>query len=169
MEEQAQFLDQALEENPGNWSVVTFHHPVFSTTGTRNNQNVRDIWNPILQEHNVDLVLQGHDHSYARGHMRNESQGRSEIHNGSVYVVSVSGPKMYALNDGRNWTDNGADWYSATQYEQLYQLIDVTPDTIRYEARTADGDFHDGFVIEKRGNRKHVYTVDEDGKRVRRG
>ena len=120
MEEQAEFLDQALEENPGNWSVVTFHHPVFSTTGTRNNQNVRDIWNPILQEHNVDLVLQGHDHSYARGHMRNESQGRSEIHNGTVYVMSVAGPKMYALNDGRNWPDNGADWYSATQYEQLY-------------------------------------------------
>lgn len=167
MEAQGEFLDKALEENPGNWSVVTFHHPVFATTGTRNNQNVRDIWNPIIEKHNVDLVLQGHDHSYARGNMVNAQQGSSAIHNGTVYVVSVSGPKMYALNDGRNWTGNGASWGNATENEQLYQLIDVTADSIRYEARTADGEFHDGFVIDKKGNgKKHVYTVDARGKRV---
>lgn len=171
MEAQAEFLDQALEENPGNWSVVTFHHPVFANSSTRDNVNVREFFNPIFEEHDVDLVLQGHDHNYARGHMVNAQQGRSAIHNGTVYVVSVSGPKMYALNDGWNWRDNGATWGdTTTEYEQLYQLIDVTPDTIKYQARTADGDFHDGFVIEKRGNngKKHVYSVDEAGKRINR-
>lgn len=166
---QTEFLDQALEENPGNWSVVTFHHPVFAMTGSRNNQAVRDNWNPIFEKHNVDLVLQGHDHTYGRGHMINAQQGRSHIHNGTVYVVSVSGAKMYQLNDGRNWTDNGATWGdTTTQNEQLYQLIDVTSDKISYQARTADGEFHDGFVIEKRGSdTKHVYSVDENGKAIR--
>lgn len=166
---QTEFLDQALEDNPGNWSVVTFHHPIFATTGTRNNQAVRDNWNPIIEKHNVDLVLQGHDHSYARGHMVNKQQGRSMIHNGTVYVVSVSGAKMYNLSDGWNWTDNGATWGDTpTQQEQLYQLIDVTSDKISYQARTADGEFHDGFVVEKRGNgKKHVYSVDEAGKRLK--
>lgn len=169
MEAQAEFLDTALEENPGRWSVVTFHHPVFATTSTRNNQAVRDFWNPIFEKHNVDLVLQGHDHTYARGNMVNARKGASKIHNGTVYVVSVSGPKMYQLNDGRNWTDNGADWGYTSQNEQLYQLIDVTSDKISYQARTADGDFHDGFVIEKKGKqgKKLVYTVDENGKRTK--
>lgn len=169
MEAQAEYLDRALAENPGNWSVVTFHHPVFATTGTRDNQGVRKHIGPILEKHNVDLVLQGHDHSYARGNLVNDNIGRSGMHKGSVYVVSVSGPKMYQLNDGWNWTENGAQWYATTEMEQLYQLIDVTPSTISYQARTADGAFHDGFVIEKKGNsgKKHVYSVDENGKRIK--
>lgn len=170
MQAQADYLDQALEENPGKWSVVTFHHPVFAMTGSRNNQRVRDYWDPIIQEHDVDLVLQGHDHTYGRGHQQNAEQGRSGIHDGTVYVVSVSGAKMYSLNDLGNWTDNGGQPVSTAEGVQLYQLIDVDDDTISYEARTADGVFHDGVRIEKRSNgAKQVYTVDEGGNRVKPG
>ena len=169
MQLQAEFLDQALEENPGQWSVVTFHHPVFATTGTRNNQRVRDFWNPIIEKHNVDLVLQGHDHSYARGHLVNDLKGQSGVHDGTVYVVSVSGQKMYALNDGANWTNNGSEQASNGENVQLYQLIDVDGDQIRYEARTADGVFYDGFVIDRSGGTKKVMSVDENGQAVTDG
>lgn len=37
----------------------------------------------------------------------------------------------------------------------------------RYEARTADGEFHDGVTIERSNGAKQVYTVDEDGNRVK--
>jgi len=167
MRAQAEYLDKALVENPGKWSVVTFHHPVFATTGTRNNQRVRDFWGPVFEKHDVDLVLQGHDHSYARGNLVNDRRGQSAMHEGTVYVVSVSGPKMYALNEGANWTGNGAEQTRTGEYAQLYQLIDVDGDQIRYEARTADGEFYDGFVIEKnKQGKKKVTTVDESGKSV---
>lgn len=164
MQAQADFLDAALEENPGKWSVVTFHHPVYAMTSTRNNQAVRDLWNPIFEKHGVDLVLQGHDHTYGRGNMKNASSGVSGVHNGTVYVVSVSGQKMYELNAGNNWTDNGAELEKASEFNQLYQLIDVDGDKIRYEARTADGKFHDGVTITKKADgTKTVRTVDESG------
>lgn len=162
---QAEFLDRALAENPGRWSVVTFHHPVYAMTGTRNNRLVREIWNPILEKHQVDLVLQGHDHAYGRGHLANASSGVSGIHDGTVYVVSVSGQKMYELNQGENWTGNGAELEKTGQGTQLYQLIDVDGDQIRYQARTADGAFHDGVTITKAADgTKTVRTVDADGR-----
>ncbi|MEU6645837.1 metallophosphoesterase [Saccharomonospora sp. NPDC046836] len=148
MAAQTQWLERVLADNPNKWTVVTFHHPVYSTTGTRNNPNVRAQWGPLFEKYGVDLVLQGHDHTYGRGNKVDNRQSTS-VHNGVAYVVSVSGGKMYALNDGRNWTDNGAEVRSQGDNIQLYQMIDVEADQIRFEARYANGQHHDGFLIRK--------------------
>lgn len=66
---QGEWLDRVLKENPGDWSVVTFHQPVFSASAGRDNPLVRDAWVPIFEENDVDLVLMGHDHAYTRGHL----------------------------------------------------------------------------------------------------
>jgi hypothetical protein len=158
MAAQTAWLEGLLKDNPNKWTVVTFHHPVYSTTGTRNNPVVRAQWGPLFEKYGVDLVLQGHDHSYGRGNLQTARKSTT-VHNGVAYVVSVSGGKMYALNNGENWTGNGAEVRSTSQNTQLYQLIDVEDDTIRFEARYANGEHHDGFLIRKndRGDR----TVNE--------
>lgn len=148
MAAQTAWLEQVLANNPHKWTVVTFHHPVYSTTGTRNNPNVRAQWGPLFERYGVDLVLQGHDHSYGRGNVATARRSAA-VHNGVVYVVSVSGGKMYQLNGGTNWTGNGAEVISQSQNTQLYQLIDVERDQIRFEARYANGEHHDGFLIRK--------------------
>ncbi len=148
MAAQTQWLENVLRGNPNKWTVVTFHHPVYSTTGTRNNPNVRAQWGPLFERYGVDLVLQGHDHSYGRGNVATARKSTT-VHNGVAYVVSVSGGKMYALNNGQNWTGNGAEATSTSQNTQLYQLIDVEADQIRFEARYANGEHHDGFLIRK--------------------
>lgn len=148
MAAQTAWLDGVLASNPHKWTVVTFHHPVYSTTGSRNNPNVRAQWGPLFEKYGVDLVLQGHDHSYGRGNVQTARKSTT-VHNGVAYVVSVSGGKMYALNNGQNWTGNGAEVTSTSQYTQLYQMIDVDKDQIRFEARYANGEHHDGFLIRK--------------------
>lgn len=148
MAAQTAWLEQVLRSNPHKWTVVTFHHPVYSTTGTRNNPNVRAQWGPLFEKYGVDLVLQGHDHSYGRGNVATARKSAA-VHNGVVYVVSVSGGKMYELNGGTNWTGNGAEVISQSQNTQLYQLIDVNKEQIRFEARYANGEHHDGFLIRK--------------------
>ncbi|WP_199565285.1 purple acid phosphatase family protein [Spongiactinospora rosea] len=158
MAAQTAWLEKVLKDNPNKWTVVTFHHPVYSTTGTRNNPQVRDQWGPLLEKYGVDLVLQGHDHSYGRGNLVSARKSIT-VHNGVAYVVSVSGGKMYALNNGENWTGNGAEVRSSSQNTQLYQLIDVAGDQIRFEARYANGEHHDGFLIRK--NARGERTVNE--------
>lgn len=158
MAAQTAWLEQVLSSNPHKWTVVTFHHPVYSTTGSRNNPNVRAQWGPLFERYGVDLVLQGHDHSYGRGNVATARESAA-VHNGVVYVVSVSGGKMYALNGGTNWTGNGAEVVSSSQNTQLYQMIDVEADSIRFEARYANGEHHDGFLIRK--NAAGERTVNE--------
>ncbi|GII54946.1 hypothetical protein Pth03_33350 [Planotetraspora thailandica] len=158
MTAQTKWLEEVLKSNKNKWTVVTFHHPVYSNTGTRNNPNVRNQWGPLLEKYGVDLVLQGHDHSYGRGNLATARKSAT-VHNGVAYVVSVSGGKMYELNGGVNWTGNGAEVSSSSENTQLYQLIDVSENQIRFEARYANGEHHDGFLIRKNG--KGEKTVNE--------
>ena len=63
---QAEWLDGVLAREPQRWTIVTFHHPVFSPAKGRDNPELRRLWKPVLDRYRVDLVLAGHDHTYAR-------------------------------------------------------------------------------------------------------
>jgi hypothetical protein len=152
---QAAWLDEVLEANPGKWSVVTFHHPIFSNEPARNNPVQRAAWMPILEQHGVDLVLQGHDHSYGRGNLATGATVESPT--GTIYVVSVSGPKMYGA-DSSNWVENGAVVDKLLTNTQLYQVISVEGSKLVYRAKTATGRLHDAFTIRKDANGKKTIT-----------
>ncbi|MEV4617872.1 metallophosphoesterase family protein [Asanoa sp. NPDC049573] len=147
MDAQTQWLEGLLKDNPNKWTVVTFHHPVYSTAEGRNNPIVRAQWGPLFEKYGVDLVLQGHDHTYGRGSTVASRQS-ALVHNSTVYAVSVSGGKMYDI-DGSVWTDNGADIMAKTEDSQLYQMIDVKADSLTYESRYANGQHFDGVVVRK--------------------
>ena len=146
--EQVPWLESILAANPNKWTVVTFHHPVYSSAKGRDNTLLRQLWQPVFDRHRVDLVLQGHDHTYARSGLRvsdNLASGSNarDAASGTVYVVSVSGPKMYDL-DREDWMKRAAE------DTQLYQAITINGDRLTYQARTAIGDLYDAFELHKR-------------------
>lgn len=144
--DQTDWLERVLENNPNTWTFVTFHHPIFSTKVGRDNTRIRTLWQPLLEEYNVDLVLQGHDHTYGRGaNIATGVKTRAEGV-GPVYVVSVSGPKMYDLTE-REWFSRGAE------NTQLYQVIEVDGNKLEYKAYTATGELYDAFGLVKRKDR----------------
>lgn len=155
LDKQVTWLDQTLANNPNKWTVLTFHHPIFSSAEGRDNAEVRNKLLPIIQKYNVDLVLQGHDHTYARGQVVNQKSGQKVVDNDSttVFVNSVSGPKMYD-SSSEVWDKNGAQVDKAIANTQLYQLIHVDGDVLRYDARTATGKQFDEFEIRKLPNGK---------------
>ncbi|WP_165246315.1 purple acid phosphatase family protein [Paludisphaera soli] len=148
--EQAEWLDRILAENPQKWTILTFHHPIYSPAKNRDNAELRRLWQPIFDRRKVDLVLQGHDHTYARTGLKsyeNVPEGGTarddpDATAGTVYVVSVSGPKMYVLDPEQWMKRSGED-------VQLYQVVAVDGDVLRYEARTALGDLYDAFELQK--------------------
>jgi 3',5'-cyclic AMP phosphodiesterase CpdA len=165
LEAQAAWLDQVLAENVSPWVVCTFHHPIFSTGKDRDNPELRGLWKPVFDKHRVDLVLQGHDHTYGRTGLETPPAAPVATGNvpvgintvapatGTVYVVSVSGPKMYNLNRKPFLT-------RAAEDTQLYQIIQIDGDTLRYEARTAIGEVYDSFTLKKRKGQINELTVD---------
>lgn len=142
---QVHWLDSVLTNDPRKWTVITFHYPVFSTKPNRDNVALRKNFKPLFDKHHVDLVLQGHDHAYGRGMVGNVPTGASlrDGEFGTVYVVSVSGPKMYDVSDAV-WMDRKAG------NTQLFQLITISGDTAVYQARTANGTLYDAFDLIKR-------------------
>lgn len=156
---QAEWLDEVLVDNPNRWTVVVYHHPMHSVSLGRDNPDLREHWQPVFDRHGVDLVLQGHDHTYGR-HERNLAEGTTAYdgNTGTMYVVSVSGPKMYFIQEEAEemMTRLGED-------TQLYQLVHVEEDRIRYEARTATGRLYDAFelVKDEDGRNRLVERVDE--------
>lgn len=142
LKEQTPWLEKVLQDNPNRWTVITFHYPIFSSAKGRDNKRLRQLWKPLLDKYKVDLILQGHDHNYARG--RNLSSGVNVQDNGAgtVYVVSVSGPKMYDL-DQNPWMEKSGE------NTQLYQVISINQDTLHYEAVTVTGELYDAFYLIK--------------------
>ncbi len=157
--EQAEWLDKVLTDNKEKWVVCSFHHPMFSTGKDRDNAGLRAIWKPVLDKHRVDLVLQGHDHTYGRtgldtpmGHVNlTTGVNEADIYSGTVYVVSVSGPKMYNLQRHPFMTRHAED-------TQLYQIIHVDGDKLHFEAFTASGELYDAFTLTKQSNAKNKLT-----------
>jgi 3',5'-cyclic AMP phosphodiesterase CpdA len=151
-DKQVAWLRSVLANNPQRWTVVTFHHPIVSPANGRDNPRLRELWQPVLDEFKVDLVLTGHDHTYARSGDLSDPVGTANVPTGlktydpavgTVYVVSVSGPKMYNITN-ENFVRTAED-------TQLFQVITVNGDEIHYEARTAIGQLYDAFVLKKRG------------------
>jgi len=142
IELQTAWLKQILQDNPSRWTVVTYHHPMFSVSQGRDNPRLREYWLPVFEEYGVDLVLQGHDHTYGRGqNVPTGASGQLSDH-GPMYVVSVAGPKMYRIADQAMATMD-----RLAEDTQLFQLINFEADRIRYEARTATGSLYDAFDI----------------------
>jgi hypothetical protein len=154
---QTAYLEGLLKDNPNKWTVVTFHHPMFSNEPARNNPEQRRRWLPILEKYGVDLVLQGHDHSYGRGNV--VAGSTTQGGNGTMYVVSVSGPKMYGADDS-NWVENGARVTRILTDTQLYQVISVEGEKLVYKAKTATGRLHDQFTIDKPAGQGKIVTDD---------
>ncbi len=147
-QEQAAWLEQVLSKNDKTWTVITFHHPIFSMARGRDNPELRQLWKPIFDRHRVDLVLTGHDHTYGRsgvvGTETNASTGTNwqSSEGGTIYVVSVSGPKMYPLDPKPR-----AEMARVAMNTQLYQIITIDGGLLRYEARTATGEVYDAFAL----------------------
>jgi len=156
---QVPWLRKVLKDNPNRWTVLTFHHPIFSPASDRDNRTLRDLWKPVFDEFQVDLVLSGHDHTYARtgdvgdtAESENIPSGYQQAYDpdiGTVYVVSVSGPKMYDIT-------KGAYAKRIAEDTQLYQIIEIDQAELNYKAYTATGDLFDAFSLQKRESKPNL-------------
>ncbi|MDR6867976.1 LPXTG-motif cell wall-anchored protein [Microbacterium resistens] len=137
---QAAWLDHVLKNSPSKWNVVTFHQPVFSASEGRDEPILRAEWLPVFQENDIDLVLMGHDHTYARGYLDSDATATPGITSGPVYVVSNAGAKHYDLAPAEDnvWTRNGATQVLRGEGVTTYQVIDVSHDKLVYRSYLAE-------------------------------
>lgn len=129
------------------WIVLAMHHPLYSggphATDSDANQR-RAALAPVISELGIDLVLTGHDHSYARSFLIADGAkaDAAEVPEASVvnpdpgdalYVTagSSSGSKYYSLQSPGFW------WLSAASGERVrsYVVLEVSDDAISVTTR----------------------------------
>lgn len=146
---QAQWLDGVLAANPNPWSIVLIHQPFYSPRDDRDNVELVEKVLPVIRKYKVDLVLQGHDHTYGR----RSDEGSVAT---PVFIVSVAGPKQYRLSDfaRRTMRPVGED-------TQLYQVLRIDPQRLSYESRTVTGQLYDAFELVRDGDGKRLLEHEE--------
>jgi hypothetical protein len=141
---QASWLEEVLSKSSAAWKFVIYHHPAYSSAPSRDNPSIRQHWLPLFDKYHVDMALQGHDHAYLRTYPMKDEKPVASPKEGTVYIVSVSGIKMYD-QDPRDYTEFGMT-NTAT-----YQVLDIqiSGDRLVYRAYDTDGNLKDELIIEK--------------------
>ncbi len=114
---QRSWLEEQLKSSTAKWKIVVVHHPLYSIKG--NNQIQRWFFNGLVQQYGVDLVLQGHEHAYARRTMK-DADGKTTT---PVYTVSHCSPKNYLIK-----FDDAFDKFGISS--RYYQTVDIKGDTM---------------------------------------
>ncbi|MCJ8014636.1 phosphodiester glycosidase family protein [Paenibacillus sp. KQZ6P-2] len=140
-EEQQQWLEQDLSNTTKKWKIAIFHRGPYGSI--YDTEEIRRLWAPVLEKHQVDLVLNGHDHIYLRSYPMMNNQ-ITEDGKGTTYVIAGStGPKFYSLTK--------REWQRVTDDEatQMYASIEVDGDQLKYVTKTVGGRIVDEFTLTK--------------------
>jgi hypothetical protein len=169
-----------LAASDATWQIVTMHHPLFellerggAAGAGETGPERRAAFLPVLARHGVDIVLQGHDHSYGRGATmttRTPNAAR-DPRLGTMFVTSSAGAKMYNIADeGRSaFAEHGAVLQRTGENTPFFQVNTIDGDVLSYEARTATGRVYDAFRLVKPRtgpNRLEAVPTDFDGERT---
>lgn len=155
---QATWLDQSLAQSKAKWRIVTMHHPIFSSGEGRDNLSRRTLLLPVFAKHKVDLILQGHDHTYARGTIAETDPQRPERAAvgepedvAMMFVNSVSGPKQYRFKSSRwdEYAPSGVRLDRFGEGTQFFQTIEINGGALQYRAYAATGELYDSFDMSK--------------------
>ncbi|MFP6738056.1 MAG: metallophosphoesterase family protein [Planctomycetota bacterium] len=65
---QYEWLEDELQSNTSDWVICYFHHPMYSDSSHGDAPLLQFYLAPLFEEHGVDIVLAGHDHSYQRSY-----------------------------------------------------------------------------------------------------
>ena len=145
---QLAWLEKVLGENPNPWTVVFQHQPVYPIARDREANQLAALLTPVYDKYHVDLVLAGHDHAYGRSQKLRAGQVATTDQLGTVYAVSVSGPKMYELTIGKPHLTA-----KTLAGSQLFQIISIDAGRLQFQARSIDGAIIDSFDLRKSGTR----------------
>jgi len=144
---QREWLKAALQRaGTAQWKIVALHHPVYSVRGKTNNLTVRWAFNDLFQEYGVDLVLQGHEHNYARRSPRT-SAVRQAHHTASLseplYVISNSSPKNYKLKYKKYYEYFGNNG-------RFFSTIRIHRDSLFFKTFTENNELYDEVLLLKK-------------------
>lgn len=132
--QQRLWLEEQLKKSSGTHKIVLIHHPLYSIKHENNNIIQRWMFNELLREANVELVLQGHEHGYSHCTADENPLKGNDCKNPPLYTISHCSPKNYSLHPTERF-------YPVFAEDRYYQVIRVDAKVITmlgYNANTGE-------------------------------
>ncbi|MGE5481656.1 MAG: fibronectin type III domain-containing protein [Bacteroidota bacterium] len=150
IEAQRRFLEEDLVQHQDKtWKIVVFHRTAYNVKWGRGNPDLIINYTPVFERYGVDLVLNGHDHSYARSFPIRAGQtaaSPTDLSGGVVYIVTGrSGVKTYTDTFQPQWA---AAFGDGTRQPNYINLI-FQGRQVHIISRYVDGTVIDDVVLSK--------------------
>ena len=132
--EQYSWLESHLEEvgSGSRFVAAVFHHPPYSTgPHDEDEMGLRHTFVPLFEKYGVDVVFNGHDHTYER-----------TFHNGIYYIVTGGGGAP--LYDQERYSPESQVYIKTYHYCRLH----VSDDQLVVDVFDLGGDRIDRFAVE---------------------
>ena len=151
--EQYQWLAQQLAASKDHWKILCHHHPAYTTDeddygklwktnkGTRGDLNARHLAH-LAHQHGVDIVWNGHIHSYERTWPINHDKPVEK--DGSIHLITGGG--------GGNLETAGpfrAPFTHIVRRGHHYTMVWINGSTLVYKAYDLEGRLFDTFELIK--------------------
>lgn len=146
---QARWLRRDLEDTDQQWIIAFFHHPPY-TKGTHDSDTssqlieMRENFNPILEENGVDLVLGGHSHGYERSYLIDGHYGISSTFSRSRHIRDQSSPfaKDFGPHEGTVYVVEGS-----SSHAESSKLPDHPAHQVNQKDRSRTGSLNVGSLL----------------------
>ena len=159
-EKALEWLVADAQASQATWKILVTHQPPYYTNKVAGmDASTQQAIAQAAQEAGIDVVLSGHDHSYARTEPL--YIGEVDQEKGITYFICGSlGEKSYSVTDNPEFHFAQA----TNDYQALYILLSTTADTLRiqaYDYNNGSPALVDSFTKTKdNGGHVHDYTWD---------
>ncbi len=159
-EKALEWLVADAQASQASWKILVTHQPAYYTNAVAGmDASTQRAVAQAVQEAGIDVVLSGHDHSYAR--TQPLYNGEVDQEKGITYFICGSlGEKSYSVTDNPEFHFAQA----TNDYQALYILFSTTADTLRiqaYDYNNGSPALVDSFTKTKdNGGHAHDYTWD---------
>ena len=157
----ASWIDEVITNNPSKYIIAMMHKGCYGNRYYGSMDSINSVFGPVFDKHKVDLVLSGHDHTWARTYPVSDFKKIDNENDGVIYcIVGSPGPKLYepALGAEVQFA------YSNTKTlpEGVYSYITVNDDGIRMQANYLSGGVLDDFFIPAKRDEKGKRLATDD-------
>ncbi len=171
---QVEWLKNDLDHNKQDWLIACLHRPFHSGGHHRSDidqdaQDRRDDWLKIMEDHGIDLVLQGHNHVYERSYLLDNLIGKTTTFTDANLISEGLGrededgayrKKKHVPHQGTVFVEVPGGGVASEDFEP-YSIFPIHYNGYEYEG---------SLVVDVKGNRMDVKflcnEVDEKGSHI---
>jgi len=159
-----------LQNTTQDWIVALWHHPPY-TKGSHNSDTegqliqMRENFLPMLEANGVDLVLNGHSHSYERSYLLNGHYGNSDSFDATMHTAGPNGDgDGQAGGDGEYFkSPNGTDPSVGTVYITAGSSGKISGGSLDHEAMHASINSLGSGILNVSEDRLDLSFIDQNG------